>query len=392
MATLVNILLLNIVIIAFMGTVMADSTAVAKQHDADVVVPEADVDLSQAASDPPGPQAGAKCQKIWAKGLRKKYAKKCVESEYKQVPCPVLRALMGSGFLEWLPGTVTPRAGLMQVLDDVVGASPALVHMLNLTVAGAVDEYNNVKLLDLVVISGGHAASSGIIGAATSGSGEDDAVFNKKQYRKLMNRAVDGQYDATQWGKAVNMFGAQRFLTSKLKPEDTDLVDMQWSHNPFSWTFLGLEYANVFNVFKNANIKGSTGCQDCIAKSTVKALWKDCRLPNGFIPAKSDIRVDWSVAADTIKAMKVTMFPEVKQEMETVTEEDPTNWEPVKGLVELFCGTNYQECVWQWPSCGPCGIPGLGKLKKKFGYKEVLEATGAKKPKKEVTELPAEEH
>merc|ERR1711988_80118 len=385
------------VIIAVMGTVMADSTrAAGKQHDADAVVPEANVGLVQAAGDPVGPQAGAWCQKIWAKGQREKYSKKCVKAEYKQIPCPVLRALMGSGFLEWLPGTVTPRAALIDVLDNVVGASASMLPVFEGAVHGATDDFDNVKLLDLVVLKAGHAASSGIIGAATSGTGKDDAVFNEKQYNKLTYLAKDGEYDTTQWGKAVNMFGAERFLTSKLKPDvkpdDKLLVDMEWSANPFSWTFLGLEYANVFLVFKNANIKGSTGCKDCIAESTVQALWKDCHLPDGFIPAKSEVRVDWPIIGDMIKSMKVTMFPKVKQEMEDAAKKDPTTWAPMKGFAEIICGAGYENCAWPWPSCGPCGIPGLGELKKKFGYNEVLKTTGAWKPKKEVTELPVEEH
>jgi len=388
MAKRVNILL----IVAFMGTVMANFPAIAvQQHDADAVVPEAEVDLSQG-----GLEASARCQKIWAKGKREKYAKKCVEGEYKQIPCPVLRALMGSGFLEWLPGTVTPRSGLMKVLDDVVGASASMLPVFEGAVHGATDDNDNVKLLDLVVLKAGHAASSGIIGAATSGAGKDDAIFNKKQFQKLTHLANDGEYDVTQWGKAVNMFAAERFLTSKLKPDDKPdgelLVDMQWEANPFSWTFLGLEFANVFNVFKNANIKGATGCKDCISKSTVKALWKHGRLPDGFIPSKSKVRVDWPEIGETVKSMKVTMFPKVAQEMKTLVKEAPEIWAPLNGFAELICGKDYKNCAWPWPSCGPCGIPGLGKLKKKFGYDKVLKTTGAFKPKKEVMELPAEEH
>merc|ERR1711988_1722706 len=249
------------VIIAVMGTVMADSTrAAGKQHDADAVVPEANVGLVQAAGDPVGPQAGAWCQKIWAKGKREKYAKKCVKAEYKQIPCPVLRALMGSGFLEWLPGTVTPRAALIDVLDNVVGASASMLPVFEGAVHGATDDFDNVKLLDLVVLKAGHAASSGIIGAATSGTGKDDAVFNEKQFKKLTNLAKNGDYDAKQWGKAVNMFAAERFLTSKLAPK-SDLIDMAWASNPFSWTFLALEYANVLSAFKNANIEGKHSCR-----------------------------------------------------------------------------------------------------------------------------------
>merc|ERR1712100_52465 len=116
---------------------MANFPAIAvQQHDADAVVPEAEVDLSQG-----GLEASARCQKIWAKGKREKYAKKCVEGEYKQIPCPVLRALMGSGFLEWLPGTVTPRSGLMKVLDGVVGASASMLPVFEGAVHGATDDY-----------------------------------------------------------------------------------------------------------------------------------------------------------------------------------------------------------------------------------------------------------
>jgi hypothetical protein len=372
---------------------MAKSTNPAAQ-DADAVVPETELSLSEA--DPKGPVAEKKCTSVWASQNADKYARECVKSEYKNIPCPVLRALMGSGLLEWLPGTLTPKAGILKALKDVLGASDAILPTFEGALHGTTDDFDNVKLLDLVKLSGGHAASSGIIGAATSGTGDDNDAFNKDRFKKLMRLARNGQYDAAQWGKAVNMFAADRFITNKLAPQ-SDLVDLAWSSNPFSWTFLALEYANVLGAFKNANLKGKHSCPDCISKSTVKALWKQAKLPKGFKHANGEDRLDFSISHTLIKGMEITMFPKVTKEMNAEVAKAPAIWAPIKGLVESFCGVNFKDCDWNWPTCGPCGIPGMKKLKTKFGYNEVLKTTEAWKPdkkgkkgKKEVEELPTE--
>jgi len=385
--------LLLVAFLAFVGTVMARSpnppSGAAAQVDE--VVPETELTLSQA--EPKGPQAGKWCSKIWAKQDTEKYAAKCVRYEYKEIPCPVLRGLMGSGLLEWLPGTVTPRKGLLKVLKDVLGASDAILPVFAGAVHGTTDNFDNVRLLDLVELKAGHAASSGIIGAATSGTGKDHAAFNKDQFKKLTNLAKKGEYNAERWGKAVNMFAAERFLTSKLEPE-SDLTDMAWEMNPFSWTFLALEYANVFSAFKNANIKGKHSCAHCISESTVKALWQEAKLPKGFKPAKGEMRLDFSVSHALIKDMKVTMFPKVTKDMHALVTKDPATWAPIKGLVETFCGGDFKDCDWNWPKDGPSQIPGVTKFQQEFGYNVVLKTTEAWKPKKkgkkEVQELPAE--
>lgn len=383
--------------VAFVGTVMARSpnpaTSINAQADVDAVVPETELTFSQAA-----PKAGEKCSNLWAKQDTEKYAAECIKSEQDnlKIPCPVLRALMGSGLLEWLPGTVTPKAGLMKALKDVLGASDAILTVFEGAVHGATDDFDNVKLLDLVTVTGGHAASSGIIGAATSGTGKDEAAFNEDRFKKLKNLAENDRYTAEQWGKAVNMFAADRFVTSKLEPQSS-LTDMAWSSNPFSWTFLAVEYANVLSAFKNANIEGTHTCSDCISTSTVDALWKDAKLPKGFKHANGEDRLDFSISHTLIKTMKITMFPKVTKEMNAEVAKAPDIWTPISGFVQQFCGVDYQDCAWQWPKCGPCGIRGLHKLKEKYGYDKILETTEAWKPedpgyvgKKQVEELPAE--
>jgi len=273
------------------------------------------------------------------------------------------------------------------------------MHLFEGALMGTTDDDDNVKLLDLVKISHGHSASSGIIGAATSGSGQDHDWFNKAQFRKLKRRAVDGEYDAESWGKAVNVFAADRFLTSKLKPNKESLVDLAWEKNPYSWTFLAFEYAIVFNAFKNRHLEGSHDCEDCISATTVAALWKDAKLPEGFKPAGGKERLSMTKTHDLLKTMKVTMFPNVVKEMNSAAESNPTEMEDLKGFAEMICGAGYEGCKWRWPKCGPCGIPGMKGLQDEFGYWTVAKTVGAwpkkghgpKWTKKEVTELPAEE-
>jgi len=206
--------------------------------------------------------------------------------------------------------------------------------------------------------------------------------------------AKSGQYDAKQWGKAVNMFAAERFLTSKLEPETSGLLDMAWNHNPLSWTFLAFEYANVLSAFKNANIEGEHACKDCISESAVTALWKEAKLPKGFKHANGEDRLDFGLSHSLIKTMKITMFPKVTEEIHAVVSKDPDVWESISTLAQSFCGTDYEDCKWHWPRCGLCGIPGLKRLKKKFGDDKVQRTSGALKPdekdQKEVKELPAE--
>jgi hypothetical protein len=190
------------------------------------------------------------CANLFTEEKRTEYAAKCVPTEYRNIACPVIRALTGSGFLEWLNGG-TPLEALMETFKNVLGVGEDLLPLLRGQAAKASNTEGNVELLKLIEHLGSHAASSGIIGAATNGEVSDKIDFNPGRFDTLLGFAKNEQFTPEQFGKAVNHFASERFNNRF----GESLTDVQWEKSPFSWVALTFEYSNVFNAFKNSNFK-----------------------------------------------------------------------------------------------------------------------------------------
>ena len=80
-----------------------------------------------------------------------------VPDEYMNIPCPVLRALTGSGYLELMtPELGTPLAGVRDAFEDVLGFVGSALDVLTgaaEATPGAIDNKGNLRLLRLAEVA-----------------------------------------------------------------------------------------------------------------------------------------------------------------------------------------------------------------------------------------------
>lgn len=266
---------------------------------------------------------------------REDYAAGCIPETYKSIPCPVLRALTGSGFLRMTntDDFSTPFDELATVVEKVLGfvaeGDDASTGAILSEATKHQDSNGQLQLLHLAE-NINHGASSGIIGAATGGTIKDDDAFNQGQFDKLLAHSKNGYFTREQWGSAVNSFAQARY-------DESEGTDVAWHTLPFSWLALGGEYAQVMNVF---------GDDAGIKVSTVTSIWKDAKMPSDFVPAmESGHSVPFSLLPQTWHAMKIDMDPAVVADMKAA--EGGELVVNLKFFTTILCGESFGGCM-QW--------------------------------------------
>jgi len=169
-----------------------------------------------------------KCQKcdqdfasISTEADRDAYVANCVDKGlYKEMVCPVMRALMGSGFLRWKSSEGgIPLDDLRFALTNVLGVTGGLLQFFNnfLLAFSSVlsDDKSILHFLRLPSVAN-HGASSGIIGAATGGTISDSDAFNEPEFDMLLQHSSNGWFSLPQWGDAVNFFAGRRYDEAQL--------------------------------------------------------------------------------------------------------------------------------------------------------------------------------
>eukprot|EP00493_Phyllostaurus_siculus_P021243 UN21569 len=151
--------------------------------------------------------------------------------------CPVMRALMGSGFLRWKSSEGgIPLDDLRFALTNVLGVTGGLLQFFNnfLLAFSSVlsDDKSILHFLRLPSVAN-HGASSGIIGAATGGTISDSDAFNEPEFDMLLQHSSNGWFSLPQWGDAVNFFAGRRYDEAQLLcPAVSGLAGCnQWATN-----------------------------------------------------------------------------------------------------------------------------------------------------------------
>merc|ERR1711953_211987 len=169
-----------------------------------------------------------KCQKcdedfasISTEADRDAYVANCVDKGlYKEMVCPVMRALMGSGFLRWKSSEGgIPLEDLKFALTNVLGVTGGMLQFFNGFLAAfksvLSDDKSILHFLRLPSVAN-HGASSGIIGAATGGTISDSDAFNEPEFDMLLQHSSNGWFSLPQWGDAVNFFAGRRYDEAQL--------------------------------------------------------------------------------------------------------------------------------------------------------------------------------
>merc|ERR1712117_873195 len=204
---------------------------------------------------------------------REEYVEYCVPDYYMKIPCPVMRGLVGSGFIKWenANGGASPQ-NIKDVLKGNLGVSGELLDGFGfLDVIADADS----GLIDLIGVEGiiNHAASTGIIGANTGGASWDHHYSNLDRFEKLLSCSSDGlSVTVDEWGRCCDMFAGERYKESLVLDED-DQKDVSWANNTFSWTTLITEFSNLFQIFKNG---------EKLSVATVTSLWRNGKMPSGW--------------------------------------------------------------------------------------------------------------
>lgn len=297
---------------------------------------------------------------------------KCVPTNYMKISCPVVRALAGSGWLEFDVSSkahqyLTSAAKLLKTMEDILGftGEEALkpfngIKKAKHILVKTIKQVNNDKI-DLLAMQFflNHAASTGILGSATHGFGgrrllgpnvvgKADKDFNKARFTKLKRAAKSGGFSPAEWGSAVNLFASERY--DNRHATQSSRVDMTWDKNPFSWAILTLEFSNTLAAFKNSQFNSfyrmtSRRNSDEMAIQSVNDIWQNGHLPTGFVPAKhraASTKIDMQTLQKTAKSMKVKIPAAILKTMRDNTSE---GLKGPKALTQNMCGGE------TWPNC-----------------------------------------
>jgi len=277
--------------------------------------------------------ASQECDSIFASGDRDLYLAECVPDTYMAIPCPVMRGLMGSGFLRWHSNDGgVPVSDILAALEQTLGVVGDMFNDLSALADAIANDREEIDLLTVAELVN-HGASSGIIGAATGGALADNDEFNEYEFHQLLALSFDGNYfTPSEWGEAVTMFGKARKAEADL-PENLQ-EDVAWHSSPFHWITLGLEYSNVFTIFKDND--------DTLSMATVTSLWKNGKMPDGWTKALRPL--DMGPTAESFQLMKVEIDDDVVEEMQQEHYNDDDDFAGIKGYADLLCGTEYQHC------------------------------------------------
>jgi len=262
---------------------------------------------------------------------RKQYAAYCVPSTYRAIPCPVLRALTGSGFFQWgsAHGAVNPTS-ILDTIRDVLGFTGSLLD--NFSFVNDIAS-NNRGVVDLLKLTShiDHAASSGIIGAATGGDLWDHPEFNLGQFEKMISCSTNGvSFTAQDWGSCVNLFAQERWQENVSGSHAQSDVD--WlTANPFSWAVLTAEYGNVFEIFKENDNK--------LSITSATTIWRDAKMPEGWQSPKRT--TDSQNLDTTIRSMGIDIPQDVRDAMDNA---DLSIFQFVYDLAVSICGASWVYC------------------------------------------------
>merc|ERR1711953_828288 len=359
-----------------------------------------------------------KCQKcdedfasISTDADRDAYVKNCVDrGRYKEMVCPVMRALMGSGFLRWKSSEGgIPLDDIRSAIANVLGLTGGLLgffsDMLHFFPDALSDNDTILHFLRLPSLGADHSASSGIVGAATGGTISDSDAFNEAEFDLLLQHSSNSEFSLSQWGDAVNFFAGRRYdeaNTYTLCPADPDFagcnewesnslsgaafpaikdqagcrskcalnadctsyilhpqqgcqlyktldgctgnggwtgyqmhcgVDIAWRENPFSWVALTFEYAAVMLIFGRSD--------QSITVDAVTKLWKEAKIPVGFVPAENNERsVDWTDIEALVEFMDIEVHPDAMAIMDSFGPE----MEFFQNIATNTCGDGWNHC------------------------------------------------
>merc|ERR1711934_744382 len=291
---------------------------------------------------------------------------RCIPTDYMKISCPVVRALAGSGFLEFDSSSpagqyITSAKALLKTMTDVLGfvstedfATDAAKPFKGINTAEnaqGVKQVNNDKI-DLLAMQNflNHAASTGILGSATHagrrllGGSLPDAMYNKARLDKLKAEAKTGDFTPAEFGSAVNMFAGERYHNRN--NHQVFRVDLTWAKNPYSWAILTLEFSNTLAAFKRSRFNFPHNAfwfgrrNEDISVTAVNDIWENGHLPAGFVPGKN--RITMQNLIDTVKAMKIKMPQAV---VNTMTSNSATKLDGPRMLTRRLCGGN------DWPNC-----------------------------------------
>jgi len=190
---------------------------------------------------------------------RDAYVASCVDRGlYKEMLCPVMRALMGSGFLRWKSSEGgIPLDDIRSALTNVLGLTGGLLgffsDLLGFFPTALSDDQLLLHFLRLPGVAN-HGASSGIIRAATGGTISDSDAFNEAEFDLLLQHSINGEFSLLQWGDAVNFFAGRRYdEANALCPAVSDFAGCdQWASNSVN----GLSGADFPAITDQAECRG----------------------------------------------------------------------------------------------------------------------------------------
>merc|ERR1712117_72592 len=125
-------------------------------------------------------------------------------------------------------------------------------------------------------------------------------------------------------------------------------VDIEWRKNPFSWVALTFEYAAVMLIFGRSD--------QSITVDAVTKLWKEAKIPVGFVPAENNGRsVDWTDVEALVEFMDIEVHPDAMATMETMD-------------IEFFQTIATNTCGDGWNHCRGSIIRGITATSDSYGF------------------------
>jgi len=110
-------------------------------------------------------------------------------------------------------------------------------------------------------------------------------------------------------------------------------LDIEWRENPFSWVALTFEYAAVMLIFGRSD--------QSITVDAVTKLWKEAKIPVGFVLAENNGRsVDWTDVEAIVEFMDIEVHPDAMATMDSSGPEA----EFFQNIATNTCGVDWNHC------------------------------------------------